>query len=184
MDNVVRIAPIATGVFGGSGNHTIQIVVLVAVAVLLIGYFGFRFAGRDRGASSNAAAGSVAQVDGETDRPHEGSPSDGTVRLERRWTSFAGSGGNALVGGNKPMTIAIDGISVGEVEPRETVDVAVAPGHHTLQLSQGRHRSPARSFDVAAQEVVSFSCHGPRYGWPQLLAALVKPDLWISLKRD
>ena len=30
-----------------------------------------------------------------------------------------------------------------------------------------------------SEEVVSFGCHGPRYGWPQLLAALVKSDLWI-----
>jgi len=29
------------------------------------------------------------------------------------------------------------------------------------------------------QEVVSFYCHGPRYGWLQLIAALVKSDLWI-----
>jgi hypothetical protein len=32
------------------------------------------------------------------------------------------------------------------------------------------------------EELVSFYCHGPRYGWPQLLAALVKNDLWISRK--
>jgi hypothetical protein len=30
-----------------------------------------------------------------------------------------------------------------------------------------------------SEEVVSFYFHGPRYGWPQLLAALVKNDLWI-----
>jgi hypothetical protein len=30
------------------------------------------------------------------------------------------------------------------------------------------------------EEIVSFYRHGPRYGWPQLLAALVKNDLWIS----
>lgn len=49
----------------------------------------------------------------------------GTLRLERRWTSLAGTGGNALAGGNKSFT---------------------------------------------------------RYGWPQLLAALVKTDLWITLR--
>jgi hypothetical protein len=182
IDHAGRIAAVATGVFGGSGNHTVQIVVLIAVAILFIGYFGFRFVGGGRGASSTAAAGSVSQGAREIDRSTEGSPSDGTLRLERRWTALVG--GSALVGGNKPMTITIDGIAVGEVEPRETVDVAVAPGHHTLQLKQGRHRSPERSFDVAAQEVVGFYCRGPRYGWPQFVAALVKPDLWISLKRE
>jgi len=183
MDDAARNSSSVAGIFGGSGNHTIQIVVVIAVAILLIGYFGFRFVGGARPGTSSAVPRSVGQGARDTDDLSEGSPSDGTVRLERRWTSLAGTGGNALVGGNKPMTIAIDGIAVGEVEPSETVDVAVAPGHHTLQLRQGRHRSPARSFDVAAQETVSFYCHGPRYGWPQLLAALVKPDLWISLKR-
>src|SRR5580698_822394 len=175
MGNAARNASLATGLFGGNGNHTLQIVVLIAVAVLFIGYFGFRFLGGGRGGTSSAAARHVAQGDADGERPHEGSPTDGTVRLERRGSALAGTGGYALAGGNKPMTIAIDGISVGEVEPRETVDVAVAPGHHTLQLKQGRHRSPVRPFDVAAQEVVGFSCHGPRYGWPQLLAGLVKP---------
>ena len=92
--------------------------------------------------------------------------------------------GNALAGGNKPFTIAIDGTEVGVVAPKETVEAAVAPGHHTLRLGQGRHLSPQRSFDVAQDAVVSFYCHGPRYGWPQLLAAIVKPDLWISLRRE
>jgi hypothetical protein len=44
--------------------------------------------------------------------------------------------------------------------------------------------SPERSFDVAEDEVVSFYRHGPRYGWPQLLAALVKNGLWIALRRE
>ncbi len=181
MDDAAR-TPAVAGLFGGSGNHTVQLVVLIAVAILFIGYFGFRFVGGGRGGTSSTAAAAGTRRDIDSDRPHGGSASDGTVRLERRWISLVG--GQALVGGNKPMTIAVDGIAVGEVEPRETVDVAVAPGHHTLQLKQGRHRSPERSFDVAAQETVSFYCHGPRYGWPQLLAALVKPDLWISLRRE
>jgi hypothetical protein len=40
---------------------------------------------------------------------------DGTLRLERRWTALAGTGGAALGGANKPMTIAIDGSAVGAV---------------------------------------------------------------------
>jgi hypothetical protein len=107
-----------------------------------------------------------------------------TLRLERRWTALAGTGGAALAGANKPYTIAIDGTAVGAVAPKETVEVAVEPGHHTLRLGQGRHLSPERPFDVAEDEVVSFFCHGPRHGWPQILAALVKPDLWITLRRE
>jgi hypothetical protein len=109
---------------------------------------------------------------------------NGTLRLERRWTSLAGTGGNALTEGNKPFTIAIDGIAVGTLAPKETVEVAVGPGHHTLRLIQSRRVSPERTFDVAQDEVVKFYCHGPRYGSPQLLAALVKPDLWTSLRRE
>jgi hypothetical protein len=109
---------------------------------------------------------------------------DGTLRLERRWTALARTGGAALAGANKPFTIAIDGTSVGAVAPKETVEVALEPGHHTLRLGPGRHLSPERSFDVAQDEVVSFHCHGPRYGWPQLLAEHVKNDLWITLRRE
>ncbi|MGP8161391.1 MAG: hypothetical protein ACLQGJ_09270 [Candidatus Dormibacteria bacterium] len=109
---------------------------------------------------------------------------DGTLRLERRWTALGGTGGAALAGASKPFTIAIDGTAVGAVGPQETVEVAVEPGRHTLQLGLGRHQSPERSFEVAQDEVVSFYCHGPRYGWPQLLAALVKSDLWITLHRE
>jgi hypothetical protein len=109
---------------------------------------------------------------------------DGILRQERRWNALGGAGGAALAGANKPFTVAIDGTAVGVVAPKEAVEVAVAPGHHTLRLGLGRHLSPERSFDVAQDEVVSFYCHGPRYGWPQLLAALVKPDLWISRRRE
>jgi hypothetical protein len=80
---------------------------------------------------------------------------DGTLRLERRWTALASTEGNALAGGNKPFTIAIDGTEVGVVAPKETVEVAVAPGHHLLRLGQGRHLSSERSFDIAQDEVVS-----------------------------
>jgi hypothetical protein len=38
--------------------------------------------------------------------------------------------------------------------------------------------------EVAEDEVVSYRCHGPRYGPPNIVAALIKPDLWITLKRE
>jgi hypothetical protein len=164
-------APLVAGILGGSGTHVVQIIIgIVVVAAALSALISF-FMSR-RGVEAAAVTSAPLQS------------GDGTLRLERRWTSLAGTGGNALAGGNKPFTIAIDGIAVGTLAPNETVEVAVVPGHHTLRLSQGRHLSPERSFDVAQNEVVSLYCHGPRYGWPQLLAALVKPDLWISLRRE
>jgi hypothetical protein len=163
--------PLVAGIVGGSGTHVVQIiigiVVVTAVLSALIGFIPSR-----RGLEAAAVTSAPLQS------------GDGTLRLERRWTFLAGTGGAALGGANKPMTIAIDGIAVGALAPKETVEVAVAPGHHILLLSQGRHLSPERPFDVAQGEVVAFYCHGPRYGWPQLLAGLVKPDLWISLRRE
>jgi hypothetical protein len=177
-------APPVAGILGGSGTHVVQIIIgIVVVAVALIALIGFFMSRRGVEAAAMTSAplasgGAAAVTSAALQR------GDGTLRLERRWTSLAGTGGNALAGGNKPITIAIDGIAVGALAPKETVEVAVEPGHHTLRLSQGRHLSRERSFDVAQDEVVSFYCHGPRYGWPQLLAALFKPDLWISLRRE
>ncbi len=78
--------------------------------------------------------------------------------------------------------ISLDGAVVGELANRETVEVAIRPGHHSLRLAEGRRVSPERSFDVAQGEVIGFRCHSPRF-WPQMVAAQLKPDLWISLKQ-
>jgi hypothetical protein len=101
---------------------------------------------------------------------------DATVRLSRSW-SFG------LGGPGEPWSIEIDGNRVGSIADRETVELVVEPGHHTLRLGQSRHRSREQSFDVAEGESVGFLCHSPRI-WPVFLAALVKPDLWIALRRD
>ena len=172
------------GLLGGPGSHVVQITIgVVVVAAALVASLSLVMSRRGGGAqavtSARLQSGGAAAVTSASLQS-----GDGTLRLERRWTSLAGTGGNALAGGNKPYTIAIDGVPVGTLAPRETVDVAVEPGHHSLRLSQGRHLSPERFFDVAQDEVVTFSCHGPRYGWPQLVAGLVKPDLWISLRRE
>jgi hypothetical protein len=44
----------------------------------------------------------------------------------------------------------------------------------TLQLT--------RKFGVADEQVVSFSCHSQLL-WPMYVASLIKPDLWIILRR-
>jgi hypothetical protein len=163
-------APLVAGLLGGSGAHVVVIIVgIVMVTAVLSALIGFMPSRRGVGADVTTA-------------PLRSS--DGTLRLERRWTFLSGTGGAALGGANNPMTITIDGSAVGALAPKETVEVAVAPGHHMLRLSQGRHLSPERPFDVAQGGVVAFYCHGPRYGWPQLLAGLVKPDLWIALRRE
>lgn len=102
---------------------------------------------------------------------------DATIRLSR-----AASYSPLL--GMESYNISIDGTVVGAVAAGETVDVSVTPGRHSLLLrGRGRNRSPVRAVELAEDEVVSYQCHGPRYGPPHILAALIKPDLWISLKR-
>ncbi|HVD00525.1 MAG TPA: hypothetical protein VNG93_05190 [Candidatus Dormibacteraeota bacterium] len=155
------------GILGGSGTHVIQITILIVVAVVLMGYFLLSRV-RDR------AGGGGIRAAATPDRARAGATSDGTLRLVRTWGGI-GAGGQ--------WDIAIDGIVVGSIANKETVEVDVAPGHHTLRLGSGRHRSGECSFDVAQDEVVGFSCHGPRF-WPMLVAAAIKPDLWISLRRE
>ncbi len=165
------------GLLGGSGTHIVQIIIAIAVAAALIGYFLLRVGGRRGGGDVRAVSASVNQRDRDRDNAHEGAVSDATVRLVRMWSGI-GIGAQA-----EQWDIAIDGIVVGSIAKKETVDVGVEPGHRTLRLGSGRHRSAQRSLDASPGEVVTFSCNGPRF-WPQFLAALVKPDLWITLRRE
>jgi hypothetical protein len=165
------------GILGGSGTHVVQIIIAIVVAAALIGYFLLRLGGRGGGGDVRAAAAAVSQRDGDIDRAHEGAASDATVRLVRTWS------GIGIGAQSEQWNIAIDGVVVGSIANKETVEVAVALGHHTLRLGSGRHRSAERSFDVAEDEVVGFRCYGPRF-WPMLVAALINPDLWISLRRE
>jgi hypothetical protein len=158
------------GILGGSGTHVVQIVIGIVVAAALIGYFLLRVASRG-GGDVRAVAAAVSQHD------REQATSDATVRLVRTWS------GIGIGNQREQWNIAIDGIVVGSIANKETVEVGVEPGHHTLRLGSGRHRSAERSLDVAQGEVVGFSCYGPRF-WPQFLAALVKSDLWITLRRS
>src|SRR6202043_2229994 len=129
---------------------------------------------RRGGGDGRAAPAAVSQYGRDPDPAHERAGSDATVRLFRMWSGIG-------IGAQKQWNIAIDSAVVGSIANKETVEVAVAPGHHSLRLGSGRQRSAERSFDVAEYEVVSFRCHGPRI-WPMLVAALVNPDLWISLR--
>jgi hypothetical protein len=171
-----RGAAILAGILGGSGNHVVQIIIGIVVGVALIGYFLLRLGGRVGGGDVRTVAADVSQHDRDVDRPRDGAASDATVRLARTWSGI-GFGAQS-----EQWNIAIDGIVVGSIANKETVEVAVEPGHHTLRLGSGRHRSVERAFDLAQDEVAGFSCYGPRF-WPLLLAALVKPDLWITLRR-
>ncbi len=97
-----------------------------------------------------------------------------TVRLRRK-------GLGAEFGSSE---IIIDGTSVGSIAKNEAVEIPVEPGRHTLRLKSGRrHVSPQVAFEVTDGEVVSFWCRSALF-WPIWLAAYVKPDLDITLKRE
>lgn len=78
--------------------------------------------------------------------------------------------------------VLLDGNDVGSIEWKQTVEVPLEPGHHTLQLKAGRYTSPKHSFDTTDGEIVRFRCHGALL-WPLYVASIVKPDLAIALKR-
>ena len=81
--------------------------------------------------------------------------------------------------------VFLDGKVAGSIANGAHVELLVEPGPHTLRLRSPRWKrrlSKERSFTVAEGQVVSFSAHEPRF-WPMALAALVKPDLWITLKQ-
>ena len=80
--------------------------------------------------------------------------------------------------------VIVDGTLAGSITRQETVEVPVEPGHHTLRLKRSaRFLSPERSFEVADGTDTRFHCRCAML-WPQFLAALVKPDLWISLRQE
>ena len=97
------------------------------------------------------------------------------LRLSRKW--------GGLTFRTREWQIVIDGNVVGSIANDETVEVPIEPGRHTLRLSSRWHSSPERSFDATEGEMVSFSCRAAMF-WPQYVAALIKPTLWISLKRN
>jgi hypothetical protein len=98
-----------------------------------------------------------------------------TLQLTRTWAYLTDRG---------KWQILIDGTAVGSIDQKETAELPVQPGHHTLRVkTSGRYGSAEHSFDASDGEEVRFSCHAARY-WPLMLAATIKPDLWISLRRE
>jgi hypothetical protein len=76
----------------------------------------------------------------------------------------------------------VDGTSVASLDSRQTIELPIDPGTHTLHIRTGRYSSRTRSFDVADGEMLTFQVHGANL-WPIFVASLIKPDLAISLKR-
>jgi len=96
-----------------------------------------------------------------------------TLKLTRTWLGMQ----------RQPFEIILDGTVVGTLPYKETLELPIQAGHHTLRLRSGRQISLERSFDTADERIVSFSCHGATI-WPIYLASFLKPDLGITLKRE
>jgi hypothetical protein len=88
-----------------------------------------------------------------------------------------------IFGHRHAWQILLDGKPAGSIANDGAARLPVEAGHHTLRLSSGRFTSPERSFDAADGQVVSFTCHAPLI-WPQAVAAVIVPGLWISLRQE
>ena len=79
--------------------------------------------------------------------------------------------------------VLVDGKAAGSVKLNKTVDIPIEPGHHTLQVRNGRNTSRTKTFDAAEGEIASFRCGGKSI-LPIFLLSFIVPSLAISLHRE
>jgi len=77
----------------------------------------------------------------------------------------------------------LDGERVGSLELNDPVEIPIDPGHHTLQVRNGRNSSRTKTFDAAEGETVAFRCSGKSI-LPIFLLSFVVPSLALSLHRE
>ena len=56
--------------------------------------------------------------------------------------------------------IVVDGQSAGSLEMNATIELAIEPGRHTVQVRNGRNSSRPEAFDAVEGETVAFRCTG------------------------
>ncbi len=83
----------------------------------------------------------------------------------------------------RPYEVLLDGKPVGSIALHDTVEFEVEPGHHALQIRDGRNSSRTESFDAAEDRVVAFRCSGKRF-LPLFLLSFVVPSLALALTRE
>ena len=79
--------------------------------------------------------------------------------------------------------VVFDGKQVGSVKMNNTIEIPVEPGHHTLQVRNGRNLSSTQTFEAGEDEIVAFRCTGKRF-LPIFLASFVIPSLALKLVRE
>jgi hypothetical protein len=78
--------------------------------------------------------------------------------------------------------VVVDGQRAGSLEMNDTVEIALEPGRHTLQVRSGRKSSRTRIFDAAEGQTVAFRATGKSF-LPIFLASFVVPSLALQLRR-
>jgi hypothetical protein len=79
--------------------------------------------------------------------------------------------------------VVVDSERVGSLEMNETIETPIEPGHHTLQVRNGRNLSRTLTFDAAKDQVIAFKCTGKRF-LPIFLASFFMPRLALSLRPE
>lgn len=82
-----------------------------------------------------------------------------------------------------PFQIALDGASVGTINRHGSFETPIEPGHHSIQVREGRYCSRAESFDAADGETVHFRCNGAKI-WPIYLISFAVPSMALTLHRE
>jgi hypothetical protein len=79
--------------------------------------------------------------------------------------------------------VVLDGTPAGSLALNDPIEIPIEPGHHTLQVRDGRNSSRTAAFDAAEGETVAFRCGGKRI-LPIFLLSFAVPSLALSLKQE
>jgi len=82
-----------------------------------------------------------------------------------------------------PYDVEVDGHRVGSVSMNDTFETPLEPGHHGVQVLEGRKSSRVEAFDAVDGELIAFRCTGKRF-LPLFLASFVAPSLALVLVRE
>jgi hypothetical protein len=79
--------------------------------------------------------------------------------------------------------VVVDGERAGSVEMNDTIEVPIEPGHHTLQVRNGRNLSRTLTLDAAEGQGAAFRTTGKRF-LPIFLVSFLVPRLALSLRPE
>ena len=78
--------------------------------------------------------------------------------------------------------ILVDGACVGTVSMNHTTSIPIEPGHHTLQVRDGRKSSRRHTIDVVDGQTIAFRCTGKSV-LPVFIASFVARSVALQLRR-